>query len=49
MLTRLVIVSLLSLSACSTPRLPDPGVRYPEPPAELMKKPERPKPIETKN
>lgn len=32
-----ILAALMLVSACGTPKLPDPTVKYPPPPAELMK------------
>ena len=36
LITILAVLMLISAS-CSTPKLPEPTVKYPHPPAELMK------------
>ncbi len=43
--TSFVVVMLAALAACQTPKLPDPKIEYQAPPAELMKPPEKMKPL----
>ncbi len=43
--SNIIALMLLSVAACSTPKLPDPKIEYQAPPAELMKPPEKMKPL----
>lgn len=36
MRNKLILAAFLALAACSTPKLPDPTVKYPTPPEALM-------------
>ena len=36
-----ILAAIMLVSACKTPRLPDPTIKYPQPPSELMQKPEK--------
>ncbi len=41
---KIILLSLL-VSSCATTRIPDPGIRCPQPPAELLQPPEPLKPL----
>lgn len=47
--SKLLIGAMLMVSACSTPKLPDPTFRFPKPPEQLMVPPEPLKPIPEKS
>ena len=40
-----MLLLILFLAGCSTPKLPDPSISYPKPPAALMEKSRDMKPI----
>jgi uncharacterized lipoprotein YajG len=34
-----ILAAIMLVTACNTPKLPEPTVKYPTPPSELMNKP----------